>query len=938
LKAVNLLCEYTVNPIGLDEKVPRLSWEVATDNQGKFQSAYQILVASSRERLEHHQADLWDSGKVSSNQSVNNVYQGKPLQSKEKYFWQVRICDENGKEGLPSDLAFFEMGLLNPEDWQGYWITQGDKDIKGPLFRKAFTIQKDVKRATAYISGLGYYELRLNGQKVGDKVLDPGWTDYHKRILYSTYDITKNVRKGENAIGIMLGNGRYTPDKKYVEKMGKANPHHSLKVFGDNPVALFQVNIEYYDGSKMSVFTDNSWKVSPGPISFSEIYLGEAYDARLEKTGWDKPDYDDSDWQNAVKANPQPKGVLVSQATYPTIKVCKTIYPQKMTSPQPGIYVFDFGQNFAGWVRFRGQGKRGLTVKLRHAEVLDDKGMANTIPLLTADATDYYTFRGEGEEIYEPRFTYHGFRYVEITGFPGTPSLKNVEGRVVHSAVPETGNFFCANDLINQIHKNVLWTQLSNLMSVPTDCCQRDNRMGWLGDAAMENEEAHYNFRMAGFYKKWLADMRDTQKDDGSISDQAPSYWPHYYPADPTWGMACIIIPWYVYLFFNDRRILEENYDMMKKWIGFLKKNSIGNLLLGIAKYGDWVPPWHKHSVDTSVDLVASWFYYQSHLILCQIAEILGKDEEGKNYDQKAIQIKEAFNRRYLEGKELVKGDLLWYGKTPVPIDELTEGERALLKNSEIAKKTDNWRRWSNARTAGSQTSNILPLYLDMVPEDKKDQVLKALIHNITIAHGIHLNTGIIGTRYVMDVLTKNGYADLAYNLLTQTTYPSLGYMIKEGATTIWERWEVLSGASMNSRNHPDFGTVDTFLYKVLAGINVDLSAPGFEEIVIKPIPVKGLPSAGASLDTIRGVISSKWYRGIDGIDLEVIIPGNTKAKIFVPKIGLENPVIVAKESILWEDKEFKKTVSGIHSGKEEKDHVVFSVDPGFYEFSAGTK
>jgi len=513
-----------------------------------------------------------------------------------------------------------------------------------------------------------------------------------------------------------------------------------------------------------------------------------------------------------------------------------------------------------------------------------------------------------------------------------------VEGQVVHSAVPETGNFFCANDLINQIHKNVLWTQLSNLMSVHTDCCQRDNRMGWLGDAEMETEEALYNFNMVGFYKKWLADMRDTQKEDGRISDQAPSYWPHYYPADPTWGMACIIISWYVYLFFHDRRILEENYSMMKGWIGFLQKNSIGNLLLGIAKYGDWVSPWHKHSVDTSVDLVASWFYYQAHLILCQVGEILDEREEAKEYSKRANKIKEAFNQRYLEGKELVKGDLLWYGKTPVPMDELTEGERALLKDSEIAKKTTNWRRWSNARTAGSQTSNILPLYLDMVPEDKKDQVLNALIHNITIAHGNHLNTGIIGTRYVMDVLTKNGYSNLAYKVLTQTSYPSLGYMIKEGATTIWERWEVLSGASMNSRNHPDFGTVDTFLYKVLAGINIDLSAPGFEEVVIKPFPVKGLSSAGASLETTRGVISSKWHRGVEIIDLEVIIPGNTKAQIFVPKIGLEDPVIEEKGHIIWKDREFKNTVSGIYSGKEEEDHVVFSVCPGSYYFTTKSK
>lgn len=707
---------------------------------------------------------------------MNNVYEEKPLESGEKYFWKVKIWDEKGNEGLNSDLSTFEMGLLNLKEWEGYWIKQSGDEIKGPLFRKDFTIEKDIKRARAYVTGLGYYELRLNGQKIGDKVLDPGWTDYNKRILYSTQDITENLNEGKNAVGIMLGNGRYAPDEKSVKKSA-----NSLKVFGGKPIALLQINIEFRDGSKIGIYTDNSWKVASGPITFNDIYDGEAYDANLEKEGWDTADYDDSEWENVSKANPQPKGKLVSQTTFPTIKVSKTLYPKKMISPKPGVYVYDFGQNFTGWVRFRSVGKKGVKVKIRYTELLNNEGMLNTVPNRCADATDVYTFKGTGEEVYEPRFTYHGFRYVEITGFPGTPSLKNIEGRVVHTAVPETGNFFCSNDLINKIHNNILWGQVSNLMSVPTDCPQRDERMGWMGDAQLVAEEALYNFNMVGFYKKWLADMRDAQQEDGSVPDVVPPYW-HLYPADPAWGTACLVIPWYVYLFFNDKRILEENYLMMKKWVDFLQTNSKENIILELGHCGDWCPPGHVNSVDTSLDLVSTWYYYYDTLIICRVAKILGKEKEAEKYNERAVKIKEAFNNRFIEEDEYVGMQYEWYKKL-IPKDTPEEEKERIKK------------QLSKTFPVGSQTSNILPLYLDIVPDNKKDQILDTLVNNIKVVHSNHLNTGIIGTRYIMDVLTKNGYSDLAYKLATQTTYPSWGYMLKEGATTLWERWEYLADA-----------------------------------------------------------------------------------------------------------------------------------------------
>jgi len=924
LKAINLLCEYSLNPIGLDEKIPRFCWEVDIDNQEKFQSAYQILVASSREKIQNNNGDQWDSGKIKSKQSVNNIYEGMLLESGEKYFWKVIIWDENGEEGLSSNISTFEMGLLNPKDWEGYWIEQNEDEIKGPLFRKDFTIEKDIKKARVYVTGLGYYELHINGQKIGDKVLDPGWTDYDKRILYSAYDITTNLNKGKNTIGIMLGNGRYTPDEEFAKKTASVNSTHSLKVFGGKPVALLQINIEFCDGSKVSIYTDDKWKVASGPIIFNDIYQGETYDARLEKVDWDTANYDDSDWKNAVKVNQQPKGKLISQATFPTIKVSKTLYPKKIISPKSGVYVYDFEQNFAGWIRFNGIGKNGDKVKIRYSELINDDGTINTTPNRCADATDVYIFKGAEEEIYEPRFTYHGFRYVEITGFPGAPSLKNIEGKVVHTSVPETGRFFCSNDLINKIHNIIHWTQVSNLMSVPTDCPQRDERMGWMGDAQLVAEESMYNFNMVGFYKKWLADIRDAQREDGSLPGAVPPYWKRY-PADPAWGTACMVIPWYVYLFFNDKRILEENYLMMKKWVGFLQSYSKDNIVLELGNFGDWVSPRHMFSVDTPLDLISTWYYYHDNLILGRVAKILGKEKEAKKFNEKAVKIKEAFNNRFFKENGYSGMQQDWQIKL-MPIDTPEE------KKEKIKQQLTKYFPFT------SQTSNVLPLYLDMVPDNKKEQILDVLIQNIKVVYGNHLNTGIIGTRYIMDVLTNSGYSDLAYKLVTQTTYPSWGYMLKEGATTIWERWEYLADAGMNSHNQIMLGSVDTWFYKALAGINIDLSTPGFEEIVIKPIPVNGLDSACASLETIRGVISSKWQKVVGSINLEVIIPGNSKARIFIPKMNLVNLVIEEKDSVIWEDGEFKDGISGIISGNEEKNYVMLYVIPGTYNFTTKSK
>lgn len=878
----SLLCEYVSNPLGIDVTQPRFSWVLDHCQRGQLQSAYQVLVAQRQANLDTEDGDKWNSGKVASEKSINVPYEGGHLESGKTYYWKVRVWDKDGKVSPWSKVATFEMGLLDPDDWKGRWIegkSHGESTFSDPvhgmtkmpygcLLREEFSIEKDIAQARIYVSGLGYYELRINGDKVGDSVLDPGWTDYEKRVLYSTYDVGKHLKKGKNTVGIMLGNGRYIKAYRYGP-----------------PKTILQLNIEFTDGTSKSIVTDESWKTGQGPVVANDIYTGETYDARLEKPNWDRANYDDSDW-DAVRIAGAPGGKLVSQASFPPIKVTRIIQPLKITSPEPNVYIYDFGQNFTGWVRLCASGPRGTKVNLRYAELLHEDGVINTVPNRGAKATDTYILKGEEEEVYEPHFTYHGFRYLELTGFPGTPTLESIEGRVVHSAVEPVGGFVCSNSLINHIHRNVLWGQLSNLMSVPTDCPQRNERMGWMGDAQLSAEEAIYNFDMAGFYTKWLKDIREAQAEDGSVPDVVPPYWSNY-PADPAWGTACVAIPWYLYQYYGDERILKENYSVMKKWVDFLS-NKATDYILSYSKYGDWCPPGHIKPVDTSGQLISSWYYYHDTLILSKVAHILGESPEAKKYCQLSSKIKKAFNKRFL--------------------------------------KDDHY-------ATGSQTCNVLPLFLDMVPENKKEAVRKNLINDIVVTHGNHLNTGIVGTRYIFDTLTKFGHTDLAYKLATQTTYPSWGYMIREGATTLWERWEYLAEGGMNSHNHIMFGSVDAWFYKVLAGINIDPASSGFRRIIIKPFIVGDLRYVSASVKTIRGMVSSSWKKNTHSLTLSIILPVNTQAKVSVPKMKLANVTIRESRKTVWGNGSYREGIAGIIGASEDDEYVTFEVRSGSYSF-----
>jgi len=879
----NLLCEYTANPLGIEATVPRFSWVLEHSERGQLQSAYQVLVANSQESLNVEDGNRWDSGKVISDESTNVPYAGSPLESTRTYCWKVRVWDKDDKVSSWSRTATFEMGLLKSDDWKGKWIegkVYGESSFSDPvhgtnkisygcLIRKEFSLEKDIAQARVYISGLGYYELRINGEKIGDHVLDPGWTDYKKRILYSTYDVGKCLKKGKNAIGIMLGNGRY------------------IKAYGydGSPKAILQLNTEFTDGTMQSIVTDDTWKIGQSPILSNDIYQGETYDARLERPGWDLTDYDDSDWDGA-RIGDGPGGKLVSQASFPPIKINRIIQPLSISSPKPEVYIYDFGQNFTGWAALHLRGPRGTKVTLRYAELLDEKGMLNVIPNRGAKATDTYILKGEGEEVYEPRFTYHGFRYVEVTGFPGTPTLENIEGRVVHSAVKPIGGFICSNPLINQIHRNILWGQLSNLMSVPTDCPQRNERMGWMGDAQLSAEEAIYNFDMATFYKKWIEDIKEAQKEDGSVPDVVPPYW-SLYPADPAWGTACVVIPYLLYQYCGDKRILEECYSLIKGWVDFLTGKA-EDYIITYGKYGDWCPPAHIKPVETPTELTSTWYYYHDTLMLSRMASILGRLSDAEKYSELSENIKEAFNTKFLK-----------------------DGRYA----------------------AGSQTCSVLPLFLGMVPEDKKKTILKNLVDDIVVMHNGHLNTGIVGTRYILDVLTKCGKTDLAYRLVTQTTYPGWGYMLGEGATTLWERWEYLAGGGMNSHNHIMFGSVDAWFYRILAGISVDSNGPGFRKIIIKPYLVGDLKYVSASVRTIRGMVSSSWIRENSSFLLKVSLPVNSQTKVCIPRMGLKNAVVKESGRIIWKDGCYVEGTPGITGGSEEEDYVIFDVGSGSYSF-----
>ena len=882
-RVYDLRCEYADMPLAVETAQPRFSWLLDADQRNQCQSAYHILVASSPDKLKADLADKWSSSKVLSEKSVNIGYQGEALSSGEICYWTVLCWDKDGQQIARGPVKRFEMGLLKKSDWQGKWIGAG-KEVSSPLLRKEFEIAKKVRRARVSISGVGWNELYINGKKVGDHVLDPANTFYNNdtsfelgsRVLYVTFDATDYLKKGRNAVGSMLGNGWYSFDD---DTPGRQE-------FADSPILILQMNIEFTDGTSMSVVSDDTWKVCSGPVTANEICLGEHYDARLEKTGWKIANYDDSGWDKAVLAEP-PSGVLVSQMM-PAVKVMKTIKPVKITQPADGVYIYDFGQHFSGWTRLQVSAPRGTKVTLRHAGTLYDNGLLNIRNQRNTPQTDTYILKGEGVEVWEPRFTLHGFRYVEMTGFSGKPALANLEGRFVYNSVETSGSFECSNPLLNQIHRNAYWTFMSSLQGIPQDAAERPERTGWLGDTGFVAEDYIYNFDTAAFWAKWLDDIKDAQRPDGDIPLISPPHPRRKYRVQPCWKSTYPLIAWYLYQYYGDERVLAEHYDGMK---GLLElQNSRANKHIISGGLGDHMEPdramgiSNKRPKRTPPSLTSTAYHYYECWIMAQAAKILGKSDEASGYRDQAQDIKMAFNEKFFDEK-------------------------------------------TNQYGSGSQTANALALHLGLVPEGKEEAVLNNLVDDIMIKNEGHLSTGIIGTNALEQVLGKYGRADVMYEIATKTTFPSWGYSISKGATTVWETFE----DDKHSLNMKMFGSSEKFFYKDLAGIGI--GAAGFKKIIIKPCVVGDLTYAKASFKTVGGAISSHWQRKNNSISLHVSIPVNSTAKIHVPKIGMQNVTVKEGGKIIWEKGAYIDNAAGITTGYENDDYVIFDTGSGLYSF-----
>ncbi len=1002
-----LRCEGRVNPEGIDAPNPVLSWKLVSGRRGAAQQAYQVLVASNLDLLAGGKANLWDSGKVASDQSIQIAYSGKPLVSGQRNFWSVRIWDESGNVSDWSSPASWSMGLLQPSDWSAHWIgleegpapsilsvaqwiwypdgqpvlakpagscffrreiqvpesthlisaiyltavdnrmtvfvngrqcaqmedyrtaleinllnflqpgrnviaveakndgdtpnpaglagviqmidSNGDvvtiptdtewkassrvtpdwnaigfddsswpeAEVLGPvgmapwenvatsdsrrlparMLRRSFTLENPVQSAVIHMAGLGLSELYINGQKVGNAVLSPAVSEYDRRVYYVTHDVTHFLQQGSNAIGVWLGNGRfYAPrDSNFVNTKGYGYPR-----------LLLQLDIQFQNGERQRIVSDSGWKITTqGPIIANNEFDGEEYDARLELPGWNDVGYDDSGWKNAVQVEP-PRGMLSAQAIDP-IRVTETLTPVSMTQTEPGVFVFDMGQNMVGWVRLKVKGKRGIRVILRYAETMRD-GRLYFDNLRSAKCTDTYILKGGGDEIYEPRFTYHGFRYVEMRGYPGEPDVSVLEGKVVHDDLETVGTFHCSDETINRIYQNAVWGTRGNYRSMPTDCPQRDERQGWLGDRSEESRGEMSMFDAGRFYSKWMQDIEDSQRESGCIPDVAPPYYP-IYTDNVTWPSTFIIIPGIVYEKTADLRVIERHYPAMQRWIGHMQ-DFIQDGLMPRDQYGDWcVPPESPeliHSNDpnrkTAGPLIGTAYFVHDLDLMQRYALLLGKEGDARGYQKAASEMRVAFDRSF-------------------------------------------WNEEKQHYDNGTQTSSVLALAFDLVPNEKKAAVIRHLKDSIMSKGSAQVGTGLIGMQWLMRTLSDHGMVDTAYMVATRREFPSWGYMIDQGATTIWELWNGnTADPGMNSHNHVMLlGDLVTWFYEYLAGIRTDPNKPGFKRIMLKPCVPTELQSVDASLNTIYGEIVSRWKRDQNIFIWEVVIPPNTSAEIHIP-------------------------------------------------------
>ena len=835
--------EYRSNPLGIDCSAPRMEWTFTSALRNQWQSAYRLLVASSQANLDGNLGDLWDSGKVASAASTQVAYAGKPLASRQRAFWKVMAWDGNDVATGWSATATWEMGLLDLDDWQGRWITAPAASTAGGgparYLRRSFTVAKPVSQARLYATALGLYQASLNGQPASGLRFAPGFTDYGKRVQVQTYDVTAGLTQGENVLGLVLGDGWFQGKVGYLGR----------GVFGPGPIrALAQLEIQYADGTSDTIGSDTSWSASTnGPIRFSDLMDGETYDAQLELPGWNAPGFGAPGWVPAVFADShpplvaQPDDGMVVEGDRPALTVNEVT---------PGVLIYDLGQNISGWVRLQVQGPAGAHLVLHHGEVLNPDGTLYTANLRGAAATDQYVLKGSGAtEVWEPLFTIHGFRYVSLSGDLGVltvkPGLAAVTGVVAHAALAETGTLVTSDSGLNQLQSNIVWTQKDNFTAIPTDCPQRDERLGWMGDAQVFAPTAALNMGVAAFFTKWLRDVDDAQRADGAFQDFSPMPALAQGEGTPAWGDAGVIVPWKMYLAYGDLRVLAEHYLAMTRWISYIESANANGLWVQSrgGDYGDWL----SVNADTDNEVLATAYYAHSVDLLSRIATLLGQSEDAARYAELFASIKAAFIATYVGADGQVRSN--------------------------------------------TQAVYALALRFGLLPCARRPLTV-ALLQADLVAHGGYLTTGFLGVGQLLPALSDAGLSDTAYQLIDNSGFPSWRYEINRGATTTWEHWDSIlpSGAfndpSMNSFNHYAFGAVGEWMYSTIAGLELDEQQPGWKSFNLRPRPGGGLSSAQATLDTAYGTIVSAWTLAGGVFTLRIQVPVNTQARVFLPYLG----------------------------------------------------
>jgi alpha-L-rhamnosidase len=875
-----LLCENRTNPVGLDNPQPRFTWEMASAGRSVTQTAYQVRVSTHPD----FRKIIWDSKKVTSDSSVHVGYKGKALASHTKYYWQVKVWDNAKKASAWSETGYWISSLFSAGEWQAKWISpayQEDSMRASPMFRKVFNSTKKVSSAIAYITAHGLYEAQINGHRVGDAYLTPGWTSYNKRLQYQAYDVTDLVATGNNVIGVTLGSGWYRGTIGFTNNANK---------YGKDIALLLQLHVMYTDGTSEVIVSDGSWKSSTGEITYSEIYNGETIDNRKIKKGWALNGYNDTGWSGVQVTDAGYTNLL---ATYnEPIRKHETFKALRVLKTKKNEHLVDFGQNLVGWVKIRLKGKKGQTITISHAEVVDKDGNFYTDNLRSAKAQDSYILSGDGVEVFEPHFTFHGFQFIKVEGYNGELNPDDFTAVALYSDMNTTGTFSSSNALVNQLQHNILWGQKGNFLDVPTDCPQRDERLGWTGDAQVFSRTASFNMNVDNFFSKWLKDVTADQFANGAVPHVIPNVLGKNDGGSAGWGETATVIPWNMYVAYGDKKILADQYSSMKAWVDFMKSRAKDDLWNTGFHFGDWL----FYSVNDDTDgtsavtdkyLIAQCFYAYSTQLLINAAQVLGKTDDYEAYGKNLKRIKDAFMREYV---------------------------------------TANGRMVS-----GTQTAYVLALNFDMLPEDLRPQAAARLAANVR-NYDDHLTTGFLGTPYLCHVLSRFGYTDVAYKLLLQDTYPSWLYPVKMGATTIWERWDgikpdkTFETPTMNSFNHYSYGAIGDWMYRVMVGLDTYNDGPGYKHIKIMPHPGGGFTNASASLQTYYGKLSSSWKIADGQLSFDVEIPVNTTASVYIPAKDAAN---------VMDDGKPVKNGKPFQPANSKETYIMVELGSGTYHYTA---